>query len=309
MVRRVAVATAVVVASSGMLFHTPPANATFPGENGRIAYSTDTKPSQIYTVRPDGTGLQQLTHVRTGKGATSPAWSADGTRIAFVNDKHIWVMNADGSGKTELTNADGFRDRRPSWSPDGTRIIFSHCDVSLGFRAYCDLDVIDANGTNETMLLGGNWSYDWPRYSPDGSKIAFVGDRDGYVCAIWVANADGSEPVRLTDPAMQATVPDWSPDGTKIAFTSNCKLPGNKLWIMNADGTDQHELISEAGDWSNARFAPDGLTIAARVHYDRPDHSDIYFVDIDGTGYHEITTPQTEAFSLDWAAKRVAPER
>src|SRR2546425_1417579 len=91
----------------------PSARATFPGANGRIAFSTDfSNPSQIYTMRPDGTGLRRLTHVSAGHAATNPAWSPSGTRIAFsvatldpqnpenILNSWIWVMNADGTGKT-----------------------------------------------------------------------------------------------------------------------------------------------------------------------------------------------------------------
>jgi Tol biopolymer transport system component len=297
--RRFAVCTALFVVSAAVAGATP-ARATFPGSNGRIAFSTDwTPPSQIYTIRPDGSGLRQLTHIAEGKGATSPSWNPDGTELAFAMDRHIWTMKADGSEKTRLANQHGFRDRHPSWSPDGTKIVFSHCDVSLGFKAYCDIDVMDADGRNEATLLAGNWMYDWPRYSPDGTKIAFASDRGGYVCAVWVADADGSDPVRLTDPALQANVPDWSPDGTKIAFSSHCELPGSKLWTMDADGSNQQELISAEGDWGSPRFAPDGSMIAVAG-------TDIFFVDTDGTDLREIAHPQSGVVSLDWAAKPAA---
>src|SRR5207237_328246 len=134
-----------------------PAKATFPGANGRIAFSSDfSDPSQIYTMRSDGTDLRQLTHVSAGHAAVSPAWSPDGTRIAFTLNNRIWVMNADGAGKQKLTHRDGFEDHSPSWSPDGTQILFSRCDVSFGFEAYCDIDLMSSDGTGLTKILGGN---------------------------------------------------------------------------------------------------------------------------------------------------------
>jgi Tol biopolymer transport system component len=288
-----------------------PAHATFPGTNGRIAFSTDfASPSQIYTMRPDGSGFLQLTHVRTSPGASTPSWSPDGTRISFAKDKHIWVMSSDGSRKTQLSNEDGFRDRQPSWSPDGLKIVFSRCDVSLGFKAYCDIDVMDADGTNVVTLLGGNWIQDHPRYSPDGSKIAFSGNRGGYVCAVWVMDADGSNPIRLTDPAMQANSPDWSPDGTKIVMSSHCKLPGSKVWIMDADGSDPQQLTPQEGDWVNPRFSPDGLTIAVggpTIEGSKVCCWDLYFMNLDGSNVEPIANPRPGIVSFEWGPKPVAP--
>jgi Tol biopolymer transport system component len=296
--RRFAASMAIAIACA-VLTEAAPAHATFPGGNGRIAYSTDwSRPSQIYTVRPDGTGLRLLTPIRKGKGAFAPAWSADGTKIAFVRHRHVWVMNADGTGQTQVTDDAGFRDRHPAWSPDGTQIAFSHCDFTYGFRLFCDLEVVNADGTNEAKILGGHWVYDWPRFSPDGTQIAFESNRDGLVCAVWVAGADGSSPVRLTPAEMQANLPDWSPDGTQIAFSTHCELPGGEVWIMNADGTGQQQLIASDGsvDWGNPRFAPDGSTIAVSGG----DPNDIWFVDPDGTNLRRLAGREPGVISIDW---------
>ena len=83
-----------------------PADDSYPGANGRIAYvrpaSTDpgTDTPNIWTMRSDGAGKRQLT---TTNMDDDPVWSPDGTRIAYRHAGDIWIMNADGSHKTQLT--------------------------------------------------------------------------------------------------------------------------------------------------------------------------------------------------------------
>ena len=90
--------------------------------DGRIAFES----RDIYVMNPDGSGVTNLTN---GEGGSLPAWSPDGTRLAFVRYSagavHLYVMNADGSGVTQLTHENYHDLGRPAWSPDGTRIAFA----------------------------------------------------------------------------------------------------------------------------------------------------------------------------------------
>jgi putative hemolysin len=142
----------------------------------------------------------------------APAWSPDGTQIAFVSDRDqragvydIYIMQANGSGVRRLT-ADTAIDYEPAWSPDGTSIAFrSHHDGPA------DIYIIDADGSglrNVTNNPADDWSPDW---SPDGTLIAFQSNRDGD-WEIYTMNADGSDPINLTnDFAADDQLPHWRP--------------------------------------------------------------------------------------------------
>src|SRR5688572_21796769 len=100
------------------------AGGAFPGTNGRIVFVTDRHGvggAEIYTSNPDGSDPRRLTETREAEA--DPAFSPDGTKIAFARSSDIWVMNADGSGAGAITGTEGV-DSEPAWSPDGTQIVY-----------------------------------------------------------------------------------------------------------------------------------------------------------------------------------------
>ncbi|MCC6222475.1 MAG: PD40 domain-containing protein [Thermoleophilia bacterium] len=103
---------------------------------------------ELYSVRPDGSGLVQLTTNDASDWGAS--WSPDGRKLAFASDRdgnfEIYVMGADGTGQTRLTTSAG-DDLRPRWSPDGTRIVFE-TDRDGNSEIY----VMDADGSDQTNL-------------------------------------------------------------------------------------------------------------------------------------------------------------
>ena len=187
-----------------------------------------------------------------------PAWSPDGTRIAFESQRggntDIYVMNADGTGETRLTDHSR-TDRRPAWSPDGTKIAFTSDRDGRNW----EIHVMDADGTRVTNLTNDSNNDINPAWSPDGTRIAFASDRDGNY-EIYVMNHDGSGQARLAERAASDTEPAWSPDETRIAFTSE-RDGGADVYAMNANGRSPVRLTNSASDYGPA-WSPDGTKIA-----------------------------------------------
>ena len=222
-------------------------------QSDRIPDTTFTARFQIYVMNSDGSNVGQLTfpnpardsitgHVKDTTSNYHPAWSPDGTKIAFGSTRdtnpEIYVMDPNGFNVVRLTNnpaADG----QPAWSPDGSKIAFVS-DRDGNAEIYV-MNATDGSGlVNLTNDPGSDYA---PAWSPDGTKIAFQSDRQTDF-AVWVMNADGSNPTRLTDPTTPAGAPSWSPDSTRIAYEQ-----AGDLWVMNVDGSRKIRITS--GFWSD----------------------------------------------------------
>lgn len=159
-----------------------------------------------------------------------PAWSPDGTRIAFVSSRDdgagdIFVMDSDGGNPVNVTG-NGAWDVHPSWSPDGRRIGFQS-DRAGHFNIFS----MDARGRNILQLTDHAAADTGPAWSPDGEWVAFSSRRDGHP-NIFMLTEDGREIRRVTDhPFGYAISPTWSPDGRSIAFSSN--IEGNGIYTSN----------------------------------------------------------------------------
>jgi Tol biopolymer transport system component len=163
----------------------------------------------IYSMKANGNNVIRLT---TDGTSSFPAWSPDGSLIAFSNSRtgqrEIYAMNADGSGQTQLTN-NGKRNTEPDWSPDGTQIVFRDFDSSNFIE---DLFVMNADGSDVQQLThnpGFAFSLN-PAWSPDRTRIAFWHVNPDGNGGIYTMYADGSH-VKLIPGTALGLQPSWQP--------------------------------------------------------------------------------------------------
>ncbi len=243
--------------------------------------------NSIYTA---GKFLSHTTHI-----AVAPPPPPSG-RIAFHSGRdenwEIYVMNADGSDITRLTNHPA-SDAYPSWSPDGQRIAF-YSDRDGNSEIY----VMNADGSDITRLTNHPETDRVPSWSPDGQRIAFQSERDGN-SEIYVMNPDGSDITRLTNYPELDVFPSWSPDGQRIAFHS--ERDGNsEIYVMNPDGSGITRLTDHPETDRVARWSPDGRRIAFRS--EREDgNSEIYVMNSDGSGITRLTYHPASDWYPTWS--------
>ncbi|MCE9645772.1 MAG: DUF5050 domain-containing protein [Chloroflexi bacterium] len=210
-----------------------------------------------------------------------PGFIGDATptgRIVFTcfirQIDQICLMNADGTGRRQLTNMEATA-FYASISPDGETIYFSS-RRSGGFEIYS----IDINGDGMQRLTREIGSLYAPELSPTGEWIIFTNNGNG----LWLMKPDGSNPHPLT--ASDDIDPTWSTNGSMIAFASS-RAGARQLFVMNQDGSNVRQVTDLPAMGGRSSWSPDDARLA---FYAGPkgDHN-IYVINVDGTGLVQLT--------------------
>ncbi len=301
----------VLIVLASLLFMGGPAQATFPGPDGRIAFGSDRYGGthNIFTMEPDGSDVRQLTFLTVDQGAAlRQAWSPDGSKLVFEQRntdgsvRQIYMMNADGTDQHQLFDDPAAGDSNASFSPDGSKVIFARC-FPHGFEG-CAIYVGKTNGHGLkaiTRFVHGVFDID-PAWSPDGTTIAFDSfNRGGVIAGVYLMNADGSGLHLLTPTRLEAADPDWAPDGSRLVFDGPCCSPKHdSIWGVLPDGTGVNRLTFPGARYdSNPTYAPAGDLIT--FERDAPDFStsNIMVMKPDGS---DVTRIQRDGFLPTWGS-------
>ena len=230
----------------------------------------------LFSMRADGS---RKTILWRGSGPVAGFdWAPDSDRLVYSRDGDLYVIDRRAMSEQKLTEAPS-GGAEPDWSPDGTRIAYTGRTVSgdpLAPARNEDIYVIDAEG-GEPVQVTTDTDYDFAaRWSPDGSRIAFVSTR-GHCCSsesygsdIYVIDSDGTDEQRLTDDCTYKTSQQWTPDGSRIVYQSSpdddaCSFAPAESPLNVIDlgtGADRDLLPKRWGTAEEIDLSPDGRWLA-----------------------------------------------
>ena len=315
-----------------------PAQATYAGKNGPIAFQRFTggqENAEIFSMPPSGGRAHRLT---TGPGATfNPDFSPNGSQLAFERrfgdgrPDAIYTVKSSGGRAAKISSGctgQCLGDAQPAWSPDGRQILFTRAlgPVVHDDAAELDLMVMNRDGSDQRLIRRfgrivdglGPGAEGKAEFSPDARQIAVTlvtlgADPRRSASAVYLMNADGSNLHAITPAKLHGGNPDWSPNGKLLVFHSNnyhFSAP-SEIWVVKPNGKGLRRLrrLHSGRDYQPV-WSPNGRQIA--FGHDGPAVHGVHVLQhlwtmrSDGSHAHAITDPLDRPAEItpDWGARR-----
>jgi Tol biopolymer transport system component len=279
---------------------------------GRIVFGAESADgSELWTIRPDGTHLRQITDV--DGNALNPDWSPDGHRLTFeweANESaRVAVMDADGDNLRTLP-ASGCSQGQPVFTADAERIIYERFDCATDDSLFSQ-DV--RGGEEQRVTTAAPDGHTDPNVSPDVAHLSFIRVDGGveFQQALTVANLDGSDQHDLLPPSWDIAIKHaWSPDSKRLVFTRDADpdsvtgILAANVGTVDASGHHVRMLTHYTGGRLSAfagSYSPDGRHIVFRLQDNQTGDSALWLMRTDGTHRKQIFTREgIRPRFIDW---------
>lgn len=241
--------------------------------------------TNLYTMKLDTSAVEPVTNDLTYDYLPFADISPDGTTVVFVSDidgdGEVYLCDIDGANRQKLTD-NSFGEDRPSFTPDG-RILFDS-DRSGDWEVW----IMNADGTGVVQLTDSPGIDESARMGPEGHRIVFVSERNGYR-GLYLMETSGGEAAELwADGYSWVGDPSFHPAGDRIVFSSD--YFGDKdVYVMDLVGGQPVNLTSDSYEYERfPRYSADGDRIVYASTWDWD--WDIFVMDSDGTHKTQLTT-------------------